>query len=169
MLALGGAYLLLMKTCLLLQGGLSINYSDNYYLLSQRHPDVPRLTQLHHEAMALFNEIASSDALRLDSMLQPGDIQLLNNHTQLHTRSKFEDFPVSTCSGHSTIAGLLCANTCYGIRLGCIPDGPALSNICVACMALLMQSNCSQLWYVVYSTHSYPPGHCWPSLNYCKD
>ena len=78
-----------------LQGGLSVNYSDNYYLLSQRHPDVPRLTQQHHEAMALFNEIASSDALRLDSMLQPGDIQLLNNHTQLHTRSKFEDFPVS--------------------------------------------------------------------------
>lgn len=79
----------------MLQGGLSINYSDNYYLLSQRHADVPRLTQQHHEAMALFNEIASSDELRLDAMLQPGDIQLLNNHTQLHTRSKFEDFPVS--------------------------------------------------------------------------
>ena len=78
----------------MLQGGLSVNYSDNYYLLSQRHLDVPRLTQQHHEAMALFNEIASSDALRLDALLQPGDIQLLNNHTQLHTRSKFEDFPV---------------------------------------------------------------------------
>ena len=45
--------------------------------------------------MALFNEIASSDALRMDSTLQPGDIQLLNNHTQLHTRAEFEDFPVS--------------------------------------------------------------------------
>lgn len=78
------------------QGGLSVNYSDNYYHLSQRHPDVPRLTQQHHEAMALFNEIASSDALRMDAMLQPGDIQLLNNHTQLHTRAEFEDFPVST-------------------------------------------------------------------------
>lgn len=78
-----------------MQGGLSINYSDNYYLLSQRHAEVPRLTQQHHEAMALFNEIASSDALRMDAMLQPGDVQLLNNHTQLHTREKFEDFPVS--------------------------------------------------------------------------
>lgn len=46
--------------------------------------------------MSLFNEIASSDALRMDAMLQPGDIQLLNNHTQLHTRAEFEDFPVST-------------------------------------------------------------------------
>ena len=160
--------MLLMKTRLLLQGGLSINYSDNYYLLSQRHPDVPRLTQQHHEAMALFNEIASSDALRLDSMLQPGDIQLLNNHTQLHTRSKFEDFPVSTCSDHSTIAGLLCANTCYGIRLGCTPDGTALNSICVACMALLMQSCCSKLQHAVYSLYLYPPSHCWPPWINCK-
>jgi len=81
----------------LVQGGLSINYSDNYYHLSQRHADVPRLTQQHYEAMALFNEIACSDALRMDYMLQPGDVQLLNNHTQLHTRAKFEDFPVSFC------------------------------------------------------------------------
>lgn len=92
-----------VETCQLMlfccwQGGLSVNYSDNYYHLSQRHPDVPRLTQQHHEAMALFNEIASSDALRMDSMLQPGDIQLLNNHTQLHTRAEFEDFTVSICS-----------------------------------------------------------------------
>lgn len=84
--------------CCWFQGGLSVNYSDNYYHLSQRHPDVPRLTQQHYEAMALFNEIASSDALRMDTMLQPGDIQLLNNHTQLHTRAEFEDFPVSFCS-----------------------------------------------------------------------
>lgn len=86
--------------CCWFQGGLSINYSDNYYHLSQRHPDVPRLTQQHYEAMALFNEIASSDALRMDAMLQPGDIQLLNNHTQLHTRAEFEDFPVSPCAAH---------------------------------------------------------------------
>lgn len=85
-----------MLSCCWHQGGLSVNYSDNYYHLSQRHADVPRLTQQHYEAMALFNEIASSDALRMDSMLQPGDIQLLNNHTQLHTRAEFEDFPVST-------------------------------------------------------------------------
>ncbi len=82
----------------MLQGGLSVNYSDNYYHLSQRHPDVPRLTQQHYEAIALFNEIASSDALRMDSMLQPGDVQLLNNHTQLHTRAEFQDFPVSHTS-----------------------------------------------------------------------
>lgn len=74
------------------KGYLSINYSDNYYLLSQRHAEVPRLTQAHYEAMELFNSLAKSDELRMDYMLQPGEIQLLSNHTQLHTRAAFEDW-----------------------------------------------------------------------------
>ena len=41
-----------------LQGYLSVNYSDNYYKLSQRFEEVPRLTPAHYEAMALFNELA---------------------------------------------------------------------------------------------------------------
>jgi len=35
-----------------------VNYSDNYYRLSQRFPEVPRLTPAHYEAMAMFNELA---------------------------------------------------------------------------------------------------------------
>ncbi len=72
-----------------------MNYSDNYYLLSQRFEEVPRLTPAHYEAMALFNELAASRELRLEMILQPGDIQLLNNHTCLHYRSAFVDYPVS--------------------------------------------------------------------------
>ncbi|KAK9842564.1 hypothetical protein WJX81_006293 [Elliptochloris bilobata] len=75
------------------EGYLSVNYSDNYYKLSQRFPEVPRLTPAHYEAMALFNELARADELRLDCYLQPGDIQLLNNHTCLHTRGAFVDYP----------------------------------------------------------------------------
>eukprot|EP00879_Flechtneria_rotunda_P008142 GHRR01008527.1.p1 GENE.GHRR01008527.1~~GHRR01008527.1.p1 ORF type:complete len:362 (+),score=138.84 GHRR01008527.1:379-1464(+) len=74
------------------KGYLSVNYSDNYFLLSQRHAEVPRLTPEQYDAMKLFNELASSDELRLDYMLQPGEIQLLNNHTQLHARSEFVDY-----------------------------------------------------------------------------
>lgn len=74
------------------KGYLSVNFSDNYFFLSQRHPEVPRLTEQHLEAIRRFNELAASDALRMDFVLQPGDIQLLNNHTQLHTRSEFEDY-----------------------------------------------------------------------------
>ncbi|GBF87480.1 taurine catabolism dioxygenase [Raphidocelis subcapitata] len=73
------------------KGYLSVNFSDNYYHLAQRHAEVPRLTPAQLEAIDLFNELARSDELRLDHLLEPGEIQLLSNHTQLHTRSAFED------------------------------------------------------------------------------
>ena len=37
-------------------------------------------------------ELAHSDEFRLDMTFQPGDIQLLNNHTVLHWRTGFEDW-----------------------------------------------------------------------------
>ena len=55
---------------------------------------VPRLTDLQKEALRLYNALALSDRLRMDIMLAPGDIQLLSNHTQLHTRSAFTDHEV---------------------------------------------------------------------------
>lgn len=70
--------------------------SDNYYHLSQRHDEVPRLTPDHLEAIRLFNELASSPELRLDWILQPGDVQLLSNHTCLHFRGAFKDSPAAT-------------------------------------------------------------------------
>lgn len=35
----------------------------------------------------MLDPAAQSDALRLDFILQPGDIQLLHNHQMLHTRA----------------------------------------------------------------------------------
>lgn len=90
------------------QGSLSVNYSDNYYLLSQRFPEVPRLTAAHYEAMSLFNQLASSQELALQMILQPGDIQLLNNHTCLHYRSAFVDWPVSPVALHRLLWGCRC-------------------------------------------------------------
>jgi Taurine catabolism dioxygenase TauD, TfdA family len=73
------------------KGQLSINYSDNYFYSAQRHPQVPRLTPAQLEAMKLFNELAASDKLRMDYILEPGDIQLLSNHTVLHARGSYID------------------------------------------------------------------------------
>ncbi|GIL88821.1 hypothetical protein Vretimale_16958 [Volvox reticuliferus] len=78
------------------KGYLSVNYSDNYYLLSQRHSEVPKLTAEHHEAMRMFNELASGPELSLRMVLQPGDVQLLSNHTCLHYRGAFRDSPAHT-------------------------------------------------------------------------
>ncbi|KAK9862136.1 hypothetical protein WJX84_008907 [Apatococcus fuscideae] len=73
------------------QGYLSVNYSATYYELAQRHPEVPRLTEKQKEALSYFNALARSDDLRMDWTLQPGDIQLLYNHTMLHNRTAFTD------------------------------------------------------------------------------
>ncbi|PSC69343.1 26S protease regulatory subunit 8-like protein A [Micractinium conductrix] len=70
---------------------LSVNFSSNYYILSQRHKEVPRLTPAHLEAIKVFEEVAWSDELRLDWNLRPGEIQLLSNHTCLHSREGFRD------------------------------------------------------------------------------
>ena len=50
---------------------------------AERREEVPK-----KEAVAVFDEIASSDELRLNWVLQPGDIQLLHNHQIVHTRQR---------------------------------------------------------------------------------
>ncbi|KAI3425042.1 hypothetical protein D9Q98_008420 [Chlorella vulgaris] len=75
------------------EGYLSVNFSSNYYMLSQRHKEVPRLTPAHLEAIKVFEDFAWSDSLRLDWQLRPGDVQLLSNHTCLHSREGFVDHP----------------------------------------------------------------------------
>jgi hypothetical protein len=55
---------------------------------------VPRLTERHRAAIALFEELAASPEIAMHYVLQPGDIQLLNNHTCLHHRTAFVDHEV---------------------------------------------------------------------------
>lgn len=50
---------------------------------------MPRLTDAQREALAAISEAA--EALHISYDLQPGDIQLLHNWTQLHTRTAFVD------------------------------------------------------------------------------
>lgn len=78
------------------KGFLSINYSENYYFAAQRHEGLPaggRLSPAHLEAIREFSGAAASDALRVDYWLEPGDIQVLSNHTVLHARDAFVDHP----------------------------------------------------------------------------
>lgn len=45
------------------------------------------------EALNLLDELANDSKLNLMMELQPGDIQLVHNHTILHDRTAFEDYP----------------------------------------------------------------------------
>lgn len=72
--------------------------------ITPTHPPTNSLTHIPAlQAIKLFNELASSDALRMDYKLQPGDIQVLSNHTQLHSRTAFVDWEVS--AQHSRPSG----------------------------------------------------------------
>ena len=48
-------------------------------------------TQAQIEAMDLFDALAGSDELCFEMEMEPGDMQLLNNHVIVHSRTAFED------------------------------------------------------------------------------
>uniref|UniRef100_A0A6S8M692 TauD/TfdA-like domain-containing protein n=1 Tax=Dunaliella tertiolecta TaxID=3047 RepID=A0A6S8M692_DUNTE len=75
------------------QGSTTVYLNDTYYQLAQRHPEVPRITERQVQALEAFISACSSDELRVDHWLEPGDLQLLNNHCTVHTRTAFRDPP----------------------------------------------------------------------------
>jgi len=74
-------------------GFVSVLYSRLHIGSSQRFPEAPRLTPEDMEALDMFAELAGDAELRLDMNFMPGDVQLLHNHTILHARSAYEDWP----------------------------------------------------------------------------
>jgi hypothetical protein len=74
-------------------GYLSVLYSRPYINSSQRFPEARRLAPEDIEALDMFDDLANDADLRLDMQLQPGDMQFLHNHTILHDRTAFEDWP----------------------------------------------------------------------------
>jgi alpha-ketoglutarate-dependent taurine dioxygenase len=55
---------------------------------------VPPLTPQQLEVIQLINDIANRPDVQLTWSLQPGDLQLLNNHTIFHTRDGWEEHEV---------------------------------------------------------------------------
>lgn len=74
-------------------GYLSAIYAPHYVRSSQRFPEAPRLTDQDIAALDCFDRLAEDPALRLDMTFQPGDMQFVHNHTILHDRTAFEDWP----------------------------------------------------------------------------
>ena len=74
-------------------GYISAIYSGTYIRSAQRFAEVPRLTQEDIAALEMFDDLANDAELRLDMELRPGDMQFLHNHTCLHDRTAFVDWP----------------------------------------------------------------------------
>jgi hypothetical protein len=74
-------------------GLLSAIYQRQYIESARRLAGVAALSALQIRALDLFDELANDPDLNLMMDLQSGDLQLVHNHTILHDRTAFEDFP----------------------------------------------------------------------------
>jgi hypothetical protein len=68
-------------------------YQRQYIDSAQRFPDAMRLSAAHVEALDLFDSLANDVRLNLSMRLRPGDMQFVYNHSLLHDRMGFRDWP----------------------------------------------------------------------------
>jgi hypothetical protein len=74
-------------------GLLSTIYQRQYIESARRFSDVRPLTAAQIEALNLLDELANDRQLHLMMELQRGDLQFVHNHTVLHDRTAYEDWP----------------------------------------------------------------------------
>ena len=74
------------------EGKLSCRYLRQYLELGHEVMQQP-LSRVEIAALDLFDQVMHDPTIRLDMMLEPGDIQFANNYAVLHSRTAFEDDP----------------------------------------------------------------------------
>ena len=100
---------------------------------SQTLPTVPRLTARQIEAMDHLDALAADPRIHLDMEFRPGDIQVLCNHSILHSRTAYEDWPDVAQRRHLLRLWLACddgpvlppfmTDRFQGLTAGGRPDG----------------------------------------------
>ncbi len=71
-------------------GKLSCRYLRQYIELGHDIMETP-MSRVEIEALDVLDSITQDERLRLDMMLEPGDLQFANNYMILHSRTGFED------------------------------------------------------------------------------
>ena len=74
-------------------GALTVFYQRQYIDSAQRFDGAMRLTEEHIAALDLFDALANDTELNFSMRLEPGDMQFVYNHAQLHDRTGFVDWP----------------------------------------------------------------------------
>jgi hypothetical protein len=75
-----------------LDGVFCSKWNRNRINSAQNMEGVPRLSAKQREAMDVMDETLRRPDLMYTMFLQPGDMQILSNHTMLHSRTEFEDY-----------------------------------------------------------------------------
>ena len=73
-------------------GKLSCRYLRQYIELGHEVMESP-LSAVERDALDMFDAIMHREDLKIDMMLEPGDVQFANNYAVLHSRTDFEDHP----------------------------------------------------------------------------
>jgi hypothetical protein len=73
-------------------GAFAARYIRNHIRSGQLRDDTPRLNERDHRALDIIQDLAETDEFRFDMVLERGDMQFLNNHVMIHSRTQFEDF-----------------------------------------------------------------------------
>ena len=82
-----------VPACRYAGGTLRTFYHSDYFRSAPRYDDVPPLSRSRLALLNLYDEIANSEALYLEMDLEPGDIQLVSNHSVIHARTAYTDSP----------------------------------------------------------------------------
>ena len=75
------------------EGNLTVFYQRQYINSAQRFDGAMCLSPEHVEALDMFDALANDPELCFGMQLQPGDMQFVYNHSQLHDRTGFLDWP----------------------------------------------------------------------------
>ena len=68
-------------------------YQRNYIRSAERFSEAPRLSDQQIEALDFFDALANDPGMHLKMQLKPGDMQFVYNHSLLHDRMSFRDWP----------------------------------------------------------------------------
>lgn len=81
------------------EGRLSCRYVYTAIVTAARKAGMS-FTDEETAAMTFLNETAAREDVRLDMMLEPGDMQFCNNHMVLHSRTAYEEWPEADRKRH---------------------------------------------------------------------
>lgn len=73
-------------------GRLFCKWNRNRVRTAQDLPGVPPMTQAQRDCADLLDAILQRPEVMFTMWLEPGDLQIMNNHVMLHSRTAFEDF-----------------------------------------------------------------------------
>ena len=103
-------------------------YQRQYIDSAQRFSDAKRLTSAHIEALDYFDQLANDPELNFAMQLEQGDMQFVYNHSLLHDREGFTDWPDAKDRRHLfrlwlSLEGDRALPECFKQRYGSIEIG----------------------------------------------